>query len=237
MHAELPAHRQKAIDDYLALAAEHPDLFPQRSARPLVLDRARLTEFARTSLAKQGENATVFGLAARTPWHLFVVDVVATARGELMTYDRLVPASVLYRRCGIAVVATSGRESGNPNVVLIRIERHATGLPHWEIPRGYGEPHLSPEGLAIKELAEEAGYQGRVIRRLGQVHTNTGQTEEQLIFFHVELTGDASAHADEGEIIHEVRLWPVNELWKRIQAGEITDSFTIQGLALLEHCL
>lgn len=237
MRVELPAYRQKAIDDYLALVAEHPSLFPPRTGRPLVLDRTRLTEFASASLEVEGDDAPVVGLAARTPWHLFVVDVVTIGDGKLTTYDRLVPASILYRRCGVGVVATSRDEKGDQNVVLVQIERHATGNLHWEIPRGYGEPTISPEELAIKELAEEGGYEGRVVKRLGQVHTNTGQTEEQLIFIHVELAGDVSAQADEDEAIQRVRIWTLQEVWKGIRAGEITDSFTIQGLALLEHCV
>jgi ADP-ribose pyrophosphatase len=235
----LPPHRAAAVDDYLALLARHPELFPPRRGLPLVLDRDELTAFAERSVAEQGDAAPIVGLAARTPWHLFVTDVVRTPRG-LSTYDRLIHASLLKGCHGAAVVATLAADcrdcGGGPgDLVLVRQERHATGRSHWEIPRGFGDPGLSGGELAAKELREETGYVGRPACRLATVHTNTGTTPEEVGFYHIEVTGRVESDPEAEEPILDRAAWPIPKVWDAVRRGEITDAFTIQGVALLEH--
>ena len=100
---------------------------------------------------------------------------------------------------------------------------------------GEGEPGLSEEEVAVKELREETGFVGRATRRLAVVHTNTGTTPEEVAFVHVEVTGRSGDDPEAEEAISGRRPWPVDEIWRRIRSGEITDAFTIQAVALLAN--
>lgn len=49
--------------------------------------------------------------------------------------------------CGVLVMSRQGQ-------LLLG---HATGVPHWDIPKGVGEPGESPRETAVREAAEETG--------------------------------------------------------------------------------
>ena len=237
-NAELPPHRRAALDAYYALVESNPELFGPRPGRPLVLDPDELTAYARRAFAED-MNAPVVGVAARTPFHVFVTDVVRTPDGP-QTYDRLIHVWQLQRLEGVAVVATVAEDfrgdAGRPgDVILVRQMRHATGQAHWEIPHGAGEPGRTGAEQAAAELREEAGFVGRHARRLATVHTNTGTTPETVAFYHVEVTGRVDDAPETAEVIVDARAWPVEAAWEAIRRGEITDAFTIQALAFLER--
>lgn len=232
-----PAHRLDAINNYRNLVGQCPELFQPRDHRPLVLDRGDIITIAKDRFTREGPDTPVIGLAARTPWHLFLTDVIRLPDGTITTYDRLVPTSLMTNSIGVAVVAMARDANGEIGLVLVRQERHASGRTHWEIPRGFGEFHLSPEELARRELEEETGFTGTPIKRLATMHTNSGQTAERVHYVLVQAHQSGVAKPEHAEAILESRLWSRAELWQAILSGEITDTFTLAGLALWEQYL
>ena len=233
----LPLHRADAITAYLNLVEQYPELFVPREYRPLILDRDEIVAIAAERLQRRGEAAVVIGLAARTPWHIFLTDLIRLPDGTVTTYDRLVPTSLLTDSIGVAVVAMARDFQGEIGLVLVRQERHATGRDHWEIPRGFGEARLKPAELAIEELEGETGFTGVVVQRLATMHTNSGQTAERVHYILVEAQSLANNRPDPSEAILGARVWSRGELWEAIEAGDVTDAFTLNGLALLERYL
>lgn len=231
----LPAYRLEAINGYFDLVERCPEHFEPRAHRPLVLDRDEAIAIATDCFDREGADAAVIGLAARTLWHLFLTDLVQLPDGTITTYDRLVPTSLLTNSIGVAVVAMARTTRGDIGLVLVRQERHATGQLHWEIPRGFGESHISAEELARRELEEETGFTGTAIKRLATMHTNTGQTAEPVHYIMLEAHQNAGAKPEHSEAILEARVWSRAELWQAISSGEITDTFTLSGLALFER--
>lgn len=231
----LPEHRQRAIARYLELSRRRPELFATRELRPLILNFEELVAIARQRWLRDGEEGPVIGLAAQSPWHLFLTDVIRLPNGQFTTYDRLLPTSLLHGRHGVAVVAMARDESGALGLVLVEQERHATGQRHWEIPRGFGEANPTGDKLAMEELESEAGFTGEVIKRLATMHTNSGQTAEQVDYYLIDSTPMANARPEASEAITGARIWPLPDLWRAIQSGEITDAFTLNGLALFER--
>ena len=234
----LPSHRAVSITAYLNLVGRYPELFITREHRPLILNRDELFAVAVARWQREGEETPVVGLAARTPWHIFLTDLIRLPDGTATTYDRLVPTSLLTDSIGVAVVAMARDFQGEIGLVLVRQERHATGRDHWEIPRGFGEARLTPGELAIEELEGETGFTGVVVKRLVTMHTNSGQTAERVHYILVDAHPlSSSARPDPSEAILGSRVWSRGELWEAIEAGDVTDAFTLNGLALLERYL
>lgn len=231
----LPPHRAAAIAAYLEFVERHPALFAPREQRPLILDPEEIAAIAAERFAREGDAAPVIGLAARTPWHLFLTDLIRLPNGGVTTYDRLVPTSLLTNSLGVAVVAVAPDAGGESGLILVRQERHATGRPHWEIPRGFGDARLTADELAIEELEGEAGFTGAVVKRLATMHTNSGQTAERVHYLLLEARPLPHARPEPAEAILGARVWSREELWQAIQAGEISDAFTLNGLALWER--
>lgn len=233
--ATFPEHRRAAIVRYLELARRRPELFAARELRPLILDAEELQAIAVERWLRDGEECPVIGLGAQSPWHIFLTDVIRLPGGKSTTYDRLLPTSLLHGRHGVAVVAMAQDETGTLGLVLVEQERHATGERHWEIPRGFGEADPPGASLALDELESEAGFTGQVIKRLATMHTNSGQTAEQVDFYLIDARPLPNARPEASEAITGTRVWSPADLWHAIQTGKITDAFTLNGLALFER--
>ncbi len=222
-----------ALDRYFDLQRTHPQLFRQRSCRQLILDRRQLEQYA-------ADHGVDLGVVASTPHLTVVVDLVQSDRPEgtlVYPYVRTLYASELNGGTNVVVVATVANPAlGSPgDILLVEQERHASGGMHWEMPRGSGEPGLSGEQNALKELREEAGYSGNVLRRLANVYIDTGLTGATASFYQVGITDRVAPQAEAREEIRDRRFVSPADLWEMIRGGEMRDSFTIQGLALLEE--
>ena len=228
----LTPHQQEAISQYLDLIETYPQLFSTRAARRIVAEKLDLEQYAE-------EHKVVLGVAAETPHAYFLVDLVEThgADGKAVRYPylRLIYRKQLEGAVNTVVLGTiANPELGQLDaVVLLRQERHATGLVHLELPRGFGELNLSGEENALKELREETGYLGEGARLLGVTYTDTGVMDAQVSFYHVPVTRKLEAAPEIQEAIEGIELLPADELWEKIRSGEVMDSFTVQALAFL----
>ncbi len=233
----LTQHQHDAIERYLEFATAYPQLFKPRKLRRIVLDRSALETYAE-------ENRVALGVVAETPHMYFIVDLVEAldqnSQPFRYPYLRLVYRKQLEGGVNTVVIGTISNPELGPvgSVVMLKQERHATGEFHLELPRGFGEVNLDGEQNALKELLEETGYVGTSAQLLGTMHTDTGVTDALVSFYHVQITSKVDPTPEREEAIEEVRLISVEDLGAKIPRGEVTDSFTLQALALLklENC-
>ena len=109
--------------------------------------------------------------------------------------------------------------------MLLHQYRHPTRQWHYEVPRGYGEPHVSAIENAHKEIEEETGGKIEELVSLGEFHNNTGYEAASVALFYARLSSVGAANVNEGI---ESFVWlTVEELEEWIADGKITDGFTI----------
>lgn len=234
MTVSLTPQQREAITAYEALMARHPQLFAARELRPVVRDLGVLEAYA-------AEHGTVLGVAAETPYVLFVIDLVESrqeGRGlRRHPYLRVISRAQLEGGVNVVVLATLqdatlGRVG---DIVLVEQERHAPGTRETELPRGFGEPGQSGEANALRELREETGYIGEQAHYLGSICTDSGLTDCVVAIYHVPVTQRCESTPETEEAISRVRVLSGEDIWKGIQRGTIRDAFTLQALALYER--
>jgi ADP-ribose pyrophosphatase len=233
MMAELTEHQREAIDAYEALMAERPALFAGRHARPIVRDLGALAAYA-------AENGVVVGVAAETPYVLFIVDLVESREPDATMrrhpHFRVVSRAQLEGGVNVVVVATIEDPSlgKKGDIVLVEQERHALGTSETELPRGFGERGLSGAANALRELEDETGYAGDHAHFLGTTCSDSGLGDGIVSFYHVPVVRRTAHRREVEEAISRVRLATREEMWKGIRSGSIRDGLTLQGLALYE---
>lgn len=141
------------------------------------------------------------------------------------------------RHNGSAVILAvdHSRNAADPDVLLIRQYRHATGQFMYEIPAGRLEPGESLIPGAKRELIEETGYRAKKWSKLVRYFASPGFLSEAMnVLLAQELTlGDATPEDDERISIH---MTPLSETVRLIQKGKILDGKTIVAV-LLYHSL
>lgn len=237
---QLSEHQREALAAYGELLRARPGLFGGREQRPVVRDPSVLEEFAR-------EHRVVLGVAAATPYLWLVNDLVRSrdSRGNpvLHPYLRIIAppewTSDDQPGGGSVVLATIAGPGGEAEdeIVLVEQERHATGGPELELPRGFAVPGVPPADQALAELRQETGYTGSRADLLGTTLTDSGTSDRSVSFFHVPVTGRAASAPETGEAIARTVTVPRSELWNRIEAGTVRDGFTVQALGLYERRL
>ncbi|MBI3670375.1 MAG: NUDIX hydrolase [Acidobacteria bacterium] len=233
MMLSLTAHQQEALDEYDNLVAHYPEAFAIRQRRPIVLDRRTLETFA-------SEHRVVLGVAATTPYVYFVVDLVQgrDVLGEKNFYPYL---RIIYRKqleggVNTVILGTIAEPSLGQvgDVVLVDQERHATGVVETELPRGFGEPELTGEENALRELREETGFIGEQAHSLGTTLTDSGVTDARVSFYYVPIVARCAPNSETSEAITRIRLASLEVVWQEIISGRTRDSFTVQAIALFE---
>lgn len=116
----------------------------------------------------------------------------------------------------------------NDKILLVEQFRTAIGRATLEIPAGTLEEGESPEECARRELIEETGYRASQWEKLTEYYPSPGYSSEIIhIFKAYELKKVSDV---EPELpIQTVQL---QEVQKRIRAGEIRDGKTIAGVLL-----
>jgi hypothetical protein len=181
----------------------------------------------------------VLGVAAETPYFLFVSDLVQPANGgSPYVYSRLIHCGQLEGGTNIAVLATIADPALGQldDIVVVEQERHATGQMETAIPRGFGTPGQNGFALALSELKEETGYVGSDAVFLGETVIDSGAGDARVSFYHVRVCARVASMPEPGEAIWNVKLISRAALWEAICSREVTDSFTVQALALAGYC-
>ena len=124
------------------------------------------------------------------------------------------------------------------DVILVRQYRHAIGRWLWELPAGSLDPGEEAEKAAIRECHEEIHLIPGKVERLGAFFPTPGYCDEEMIFFKAtalrEPRANEEAHADEDEDI-EPKAFPLDDLRRMIESGEIIDLKTVAGVSLFSR--
>jgi ADP-ribose pyrophosphatase len=117
----------------------------------------------------------------------------------------------------------------DPQVLLLKQYRYATGGTLYEIPAGRLDPGELPEACAHRELREETGCTAESIVPLASMFTTPGFTDERIhLFLATGLTrGETHREADEFMELETVAL---SRALLMIKRGEIQDAKTALGL-------
>lgn len=152
------------------------------------------------------------------PFFTLYNDRVRFPNGQQGHYIRKRSGGGLYGVC-IMPVDRQG------NLLLIRQFRHCSRRWMWEIPKGFGEHHLSALENAKKELKEETGYTSDEWEHL---LTWKGESEQGSYLFRAILEDSGrGAQALEGtEAIAEVTWFTPEKLRALLTSGERLDEET-----------
>lgn len=139
-------------------------------------------------------------------------------KGEVHNYEivRHVPAA--------AVLPIHGDQ-----ILLIKQYRVPLKKFIWEIPAGLLEKGESPLVCVRREIIEETGYRGKNYKKLCEVYTTAGFSDEKVIIYQCEL-GKHVGTAHEGSEDISIHLFTVERVKKMLKRGEIKDAKTLIAL-------
>lgn len=129
---------------------------------------------------------------------------------------------------GASAVVPITREG---EVVLVKQFRKPVEAVLLEIPAGRLETKESAEKCALRELAEETGFQAGRLEPLISYYSSPGFSNEVIHLFLAQDLTEGSAQPDEDEYLEIIKV-PLNEALKMIDSGAIQDSKTIIGLLM-----
>jgi ADP-ribose pyrophosphatase len=117
----------------------------------------------------------------------------------------------------------------DPQLLLLKQYRYATGGTLYEIPAGRLDPGELPEACARRELLEETGCTAESIVPLTSMFTTPGFTDERIhLFLATGLTrGEAKREADE---FIEVETVALSAALQMVESGVIQDAKTALGI-------
>jgi ADP-ribose pyrophosphatase len=128
----------------------------------------------------------------------------------------------------VVAVAKDGR------FLLVSQYRPCIGRTLWEVPAGLVEKNESPQTACRRELKEETGYSAGKIRRLCDVFSSPGFTDEKILIFTASGLKPGKASPDPGEKIR-MRFFTRQEIGRLIGNGKIMDAKTIIALMMMLH--
>ena len=126
---------------------------------------------------------------------------------------------------GVGIVALTE----DNEVLLVRQYRYPYGEIITEIPAGKRDKGEDPLTTGMRELEEETGYRAATYTPLGTLYPTPGCCDEVVYLYLATGLTQAEAHPDEDEFV-EVERCPLEEMVRRVMAGEITDAKTQIGI-------
>jgi ADP-ribose pyrophosphatase len=219
---------------YFALVQERPEFF-RNTGEPgeikIILDPERILaeqQRIQAELRAQGkpEHWIDIGVLTEDEWFWTIRDMVEFPDGHIWGYVR--------------DINRKSQEGGGYNVVLMCVQgdqvlmirkfRHEKRNWSWEFPRGFGEPGLSAEENARKELSEEIGVEPTKLKLLTEVKEEKGGT----CVYYAELWLDKQIKLDEREGLGKFRWVTFAELDELVKQGQLSDWFSLWAYALFK---
>jgi ADP-ribose pyrophosphatase len=131
---------------------------------------------------------------------------------------------------GAAAVLPVLGEGPDPQVVLVRQYRYATGGWLFEVPAGRPDREGEPwEECARRELREETGMEAAELEQLTAVWTTPGFTDERIHLFLARGLTAGETRYDADEFMETVTM-PFSEALAKVRSGEIGDAKTVCAL-------
>ena len=123
----------------------------------------------------------------------------------------------------------------DPEVVLIRQYRYASGGYLYEVPAGIPVGADEPwDECARRELEEETGYRAGNLIPLTEIYTTPGFTDEVIrLYVATDLTEGVS-DLDDDEFVEVVRL-PFSEALDMVRRGDIVDCKSVATILFAER--
>jgi len=131
----------------------------------------------------------------------------------------------------VILAVDAAKRKKDPWVVIERQYRHAAGQFLWELPAGKLDPGESPLQGAIRELAEETGYQAKKWSALVEYFASPGFLGESMKVFLAEGLIAGDAHPEDDEQI-DFRLVKLSDLLGMVDKGKIIDGKTLTTVLL-----
>lgn len=126
-----------------------------------------------------------------------------------------------------AVLPVVGRlDEPDPEVLLIRQYRYATGGTICETPAGIPEEGESWEACARRELEEETGWRAGTLTKMTRVYTTPGFTDEVIHLFVASELEEGRTDRDEDEFMEVLRV-PFSRALAMVREGEIEDAKSV----------
>ncbi|TAL16612.1 NUDIX hydrolase [bacterium] len=168
-------------------------------------------------------------LVYENKWIEVYDDIVSCPNGCNGTYIR-----IKYHDNPVGVVVLPRLPDGR--MLLIRVNRYATGGSFWEFPRGGGRKDELPEVSANRELTEETTLVAEKFEHLGFQYPDNAIVMTMVAVFIAHLPTDAEKllYVKSDEAIIEGKFLNFNEIISMVRQGTITDGFTLSALALYQ---
>ena len=134
---------------------------------------------------------------------------------------------------GVAVLVVDKKN----RVALIKIFRLPLEKQVWEIVRGSGEPNMSFEEVAQKEVEEELGIPVKEIKKLWAIYPDSGFIGWE-VWIYLAQVDDFQKYNVWGkydwsyELIVEKKYFDVDQVKTMIKNWEIKDAYTLSALCL-----
>jgi ADP-ribose pyrophosphatase len=149
---------------------------------------------------------------------------IALRKDRFSLGDKIVEKEIVEHQDSVGIVAVSGSD-----VILVTQYRRAAGKALLEIPAGKIEEDETPRKAAIREMAEEIGYSGR-LKPLTKWYLAPGYSTELMhVFVATDLRKIERCPLDDDENIM-VKKVKVSAAVKKCLSGEIQDSKTVAAL-------
>lgn len=135
----------------------------------------------------------------------------------------------MVRHSGASAVlpVLSDPDGPDPQIVLIRQYRYATGGWLYEVPAGRPDRPGEPwDECARRELREEAGLEAGELRAITSIWTTPGFSDERIHLFVATRLTAAERRLDADEFV-ETAVMPLSRALEMVRDGEITDAKTI----------
>jgi ADP-ribose pyrophosphatase len=187
-------------------------------ARPMPGQRGHLPPKVRVLSSRRTFHGAVFDVYS---------DVIAEPGGTPHRKD------VIRHNGSVVILPVQYPRKGEPEILIERQYRHATGRYLWELPAGRIEPGEQPLTAARRELAEETGYRARRWKKLIRYYASPGFLAEWMQIYLAEDLTPGKDSPDPDEIIRH-QFFPLSKALRMVETNALLDAKTMLALLLYE---
>ena len=220
------------IKRYLDLRRQRPELFTQSDQ--ITIADIDTPESRRSIIRNEELFNKKYGIVYKSPFNMMCVDPVKDKEdndSDYYSYERVIPTAGR----GSVIIARH-----NNKFVLLKQYRHALRRYQYAFPRGYGEPELTTDVNAVKELWEE--LKAKPLSEpvfIGSVSPDSGLTRTAADVYVIEIGNYSTDNGYEG--IKDTVELSEDELEKMISSNHsekesiFDDGFTLASYSLFRQ--